>query len=44
MCLHGCIIFLQQYSACYGNYKADRFHEKTAHQAVQSAIQGIDLR
>ena len=24
MCLHGCIIFLQQYSACYGNYKADR--------------------
>lgn len=24
MCLYGCIIFLQQYSACYGNYKADR--------------------
>ena len=24
MCPHGCIIFLQQYSACYGNYKADR--------------------
>ena len=43
MCLHGCIIFFSNYSACYGNYKADRDPVRRPEQCQRTVFEGVHL-